>query len=696
MGLTFDIKPYILQFKKPAGTSRGTYTEHKVWYIYIYDSNNPEIKGIGECAPLPDLSCDLDNNYENNIKAACQIYINTKKIDYEALRNYPSILFGLETAVISYERGHFALYDTPFSNSKESILINGLIWMGDIVNMLTQVEEKIASGFKCIKLKIGSLSFDNEIQLIKNIRDKYPKELILRVDANGAFKPEEATEKLRLLSQFDIHSIEQPIKQGQWEKMKNLINTSPVPIALDEELIGVNKRADKIELIKYLQPQYIILKPSLHGGISGCNEWIEIAEKFNVNWWITSALESNIGLNAIAQWCSALNNKTFHGLGTGKLYTNNIQMPLKLEGQHLWFINYRRPVNIEGHIFTPEDIFNNKPEDIFKDRNIKPLTDFLKQWYSQSQYIEIQTSGSTGIPKTIKVSKTQMLNSASATCKYFNLKEGDKILLCLSLDYIAGKMMVVRAIQSGLNLNYSPPEGNPLKYTDQSFRLISMVPIQVYNTLQSKTETAKLLKSDILLIGGSALNKDLENQLENMPVNAYVSYGMAETLSHIALRKIQAENKNTHYKPLPDVEISLSESGTLIINAPQITDTTIFTNDLAEIYPDGTFSITGRKDNVIISGGLKFHIEDLESELHSLVNQPFVITSVNDTKFGEIIVLVVDKDINIKAITEHLPEYRIPKIIARINEIPLTNTGKINRLKVKEIIQSGDYTNLYK
>jgi len=696
MGLTFDIKPYVLQFLKPAGTSRGIYTEHKVWYINLYDSSNPDKKGIGECAPLPDLSCDFDDNYQKNIEIACQNYIKSQKIDYEALRGLPSILFGLETAVLNYERGNLALWNTPFSDSKQSILINGLIWMGDINSMQTQVEEKIASGFKCIKLKIGSLSFDDELQLIKSIRDKYSKDLIIRLDANGAFKPDNALEKLKALSKFNIHSIEQPVKQGQWELMKNLIDNSPIPIALDEELIGVNKKSDKINLIKSLKPRYIILKPSLHGGLSGCNEWIEIAEKYNVNWWITSALESNIGLNAIAQWCSTLNNNTFHGLGTGKLYTNNIQTPLKTDGQELWFMNFKKPITIEGHIFTPEDIFSNKPEQIFPGRNIKSLQDFLKQWYSDSLYIEIQTSGSTGKPKTIKVSKIQMLNSASATCKYFNLNEGDKILLCLSLDYIAGKMMVVRAIHSGLNLYYTIPDGNPLKNTDQDFKFISMVPIQVYNTLQNHNETANLSKSSILLIGGSALNNELEEQLKNLPIETYVSYGMAETLSHIALRKISKEESNKFYRPLPGVKLNISEYGTLVIDAPQITESVIYTNDLAKLNHDGTFSITGRKDNVIISGGLKFHIEEIENELYKFIDPPFVITSVNDIKFGETIVLVVDKDIDTKAITENMSEFSTPKIIAKIKEIPLTSTGKVNRIKIKEIIKSGDYINLYK
>jgi len=338
MSLKTSIEPYTLEFKKPAGTSRGVYQIHKVWFVRLFSPETPGYFGIGECAPLPDLSCDALPDYENILRLACQNFEHTGIIDYEALRSYPSILFGLETAMRHYERRSYALWDTPFSRSEEGIPINGLIWMGSYKAMAEQMEEKIRLGFKCIKLKIGAINFEQELDLLKRIRQRFTPEMItLRVDANGGFTPEEAPSKLARLSELGLHSIEQPIRAGQWNEMARLTATTPLPIALDEELIGCNVYSQKKALLAAIKPQYIILKPSLHGGISGCNEWIEIAKSLHIGWWITSALESNVGLNAIAQWCATLGNPMHQGLGTGLLYTNNIEMPLQIEGENLWY-----------------------------------------------------------------------------------------------------------------------------------------------------------------------------------------------------------------------------------------------------------------------------------------------------------------------------------------------------------------------
>lgn len=333
-----EIIPYTLYFKRPAKTSRGQYIDHQVWYVKVSDVSNPHNWGIGECAPLPDLSCDFDEDYEGNLKRFCQDLENNGTLDTEELRKYPSILFGLETALLHLKAESFRLFDTPFSKGEQGITINGLIWMGDSDYMLEQIESKIEQGFGCIKLKIGAINFEEELRLLKHIRKHFlAGEITLRVDANGAFSTEDALEKLKRLSELDLHSIEQPIKAGQWEEMARLCEVTPLPIALDEELIGVHETDKKKELLNIIRPQYIILKPTLHGGISGSVEWMELAEKQNIGWWITSALESNIGLNAIAQWCSTFDNDLPQGLGTGALYTNNIQMPLSIEKDQLWF-----------------------------------------------------------------------------------------------------------------------------------------------------------------------------------------------------------------------------------------------------------------------------------------------------------------------------------------------------------------------
>jgi o-succinylbenzoate synthase len=333
-----QITPRLLHFKQPAGTSRGVYNTRKAWYIEISSMENPSIKGIGECAPLPNLSCDDVPQYEEVLQQACSRVAREGNIPTESLRNYPSILFGLETALRHYETGSLALWDTPFSRGEAGIPINGLIWMGNFEEMYRQIEAKMEAGYRCIKLKIGAIDFDAELTLLKHIRSRFSvKDIELRVDANGAFSPAEAMHKLDALSKLDLHSIEQPIRAGQWEEMARLTARTPLPIALDEELIGHNTPEIKQELLSAIRPQYIILKPSLHGGICGSNEWIAEAEKQNIGWWVTSALESNIGLNAIAQWCATLHNALPQGLGTGQLFTDNIDLPLEIRKDCLWF-----------------------------------------------------------------------------------------------------------------------------------------------------------------------------------------------------------------------------------------------------------------------------------------------------------------------------------------------------------------------
>ena len=316
------------QFKRPSGTSRGILTEKHAWFIEIWNEDSPDIIGTGECSIIPGLSPDYktDEQYEQKLISVC----NNLSQD---LSDFPSIQFGLETALLDLKNGGKGIiFDNDFTNGKQKIAINGLIWMGEEAFMQEQIEQKIAEGFTTIKLKIGAIDFDSEIALLKSIRSRFSSEQItLRVDANGAFSFEEALNKLSILSKLDLHSIEQPIKAGQWKEMSQLCSSTPLPIALDEELIGVNLLKDKMKLLEVISPQYIILKPSLHGGIKGCKEWIELAEKLNVSWWMTSALESNVGLNAICQFTAEYNNNLPQGLGTGSLYIENTPTNLKVE-----------------------------------------------------------------------------------------------------------------------------------------------------------------------------------------------------------------------------------------------------------------------------------------------------------------------------------------------------------------------------
>lgn len=317
---------YILNFKQASGTSRGVLRKKETFFIEISDG----VKyGIGECGLLRGLSFDDVPDFEDQLKRVCRALEDGADVT-SLCADYPAIWMGVEMALKSFGADEpFHLYDTPFSKGTQSISINGLVWMGSIDFMRQQVFDKIGEGYDCIKLKIGALDFNLECQLLEEIRARYSSSVVtLRVDANGAFKPEEALEKLERLSKYELHSIEQPIAAGQFKFLKKLCAQTPIPIALDEELIGVLNKADKAAILEIIQPQYIILKPSLLGGFAAAEEWITLAKERNIGWWITSALESNIGLNAIAQWTATLNTSMPQGLGTGGLFTNNIESPL--------------------------------------------------------------------------------------------------------------------------------------------------------------------------------------------------------------------------------------------------------------------------------------------------------------------------------------------------------------------------------
>ena len=323
-------KKYILEFKRPSGTSRGIMTHKETFFIIL---ERDKRFGIGECGILRGLSVDDVPGYEAKLKWTCDnIHLGKDQL-WKALMQYPSIQFGVEQAFLSFNsEDPYLLYPSEFTQNNSPIAINGLIWMGDERFMHQQIQKKLEEGFKCIKLKIGAIDFEKEIALLKSIRNTYSeKEIELRVDANGAFIPSEAMAKLERLSLYGLHSIEQPIKAGNTNEMTELCLNTPIPIALDEELIGITDVTEKEKLLQIIRPQYIILKPSLVGGFRGSMEWIKIAEKLNIKWWVTSALESNIGLNAIAQWTFTLNNPLPQGLGTGGLYTNNFKCPLKVK-----------------------------------------------------------------------------------------------------------------------------------------------------------------------------------------------------------------------------------------------------------------------------------------------------------------------------------------------------------------------------
>ena len=334
--MTASYQKYTLNFKQPSGTSRGILKTKDTWFIIIASEGK---KGIGECGMFRGLSIDDRPDFEAVLNWTCKNIFLGKEVLISKLKEFPSMQFGVEMAFLDLENQFpFELFPSKFTEGTDEIPINGLIWMGSEAFMKQQIQAKVEEGFTCIKLKIGAIDFQTELDLLKSIRTHFSAdEIELRVDANGAFTPIDALEKLKRLSEYNLHSIEQPIKQGQVEEMAKLCQSSPLAIALDEELIGVFDVTDKYDLLQMIQPQYIILKPTLVGGFHGSNDWIEAAENSKIAYWITSALESNVGLNAIAQWTYTLESDRPQGLGTGGLFTNNFDSPLDVKNGALHY-----------------------------------------------------------------------------------------------------------------------------------------------------------------------------------------------------------------------------------------------------------------------------------------------------------------------------------------------------------------------
>ncbi|MGA0560020.1 o-succinylbenzoate synthase [Larkinella sp. VNQ87] len=346
MSLKADFLKYTLYFTFEAGTSRGVLTEKDSYFVRICDEDDPTVVGWGECAPLRGLSIDDRSDFADQLRQTCDLF---NQLDLQLFHwnipiflqlvsdRLPSILFGFETAMRDYiNGGKRTVFSNDFATGDRAIPINGLVWMGNPDFMRRQIEEKLEAGYSTIKLKIGAIDFQQECDLLDSIRSRFDaNQITIRVDANGAFSPDDALPKLRQLATYDLHSIEQPIRPGQPDLLHQLCRESPVPIALDEELIGCMEYVEKRKLLKAIQPQYIILKPTLLGGFAHCDQWIELANVLGIGWWMTSALESNVGLNAIAQYTAQFKNPLPQGLGTGQLYHNNFESPLVIDNGFL-------------------------------------------------------------------------------------------------------------------------------------------------------------------------------------------------------------------------------------------------------------------------------------------------------------------------------------------------------------------------
>ena len=697
----------VLKFKEPAGTSRGVMQERRVWYVEARAMvGGKAMWGIGECAPLPRLSCDDLPDYEEKLAMACRLWEQTHRIPRETLLPYPSILMGLETAERSLNGtirwgDPFCVFNSTFGRGEAGILINGLVWMGTAEEMRRRMEDKLRCGFRCIKLKIGALDFEEELALIGSLRNRFSEEMTeLRLDANGAFSPKEAIGRLEQLSRMGIHSMEQPISAGQWEEMAYLCRESPIPIALDEELIGINQREMKIRLLDEIRPQFIVLKPSLHGGFSGIEEWENLADERGIGHWVTSALESNVGLNAIAQWYAFRKsqknacewqekreeNEFPQGLGTGALFVENHQgVRLEIVGDRLW----RE---------TAEDR-----------QQLRAIRQFECDWNDASvKTFTLHTSGSTGVPQQVEAKKRDMQMSAERTIAFFGLSPGSTALLCLPTEYVAGLMMLVRTVVGRLNLISVVPTLHPYRELSVAPDFAALTPAQAAATLEVPSERHLLEETSCLLLGGGRVSDRLAAQLQCCRGAVWSSYGMTETLSHVALRRINGADQSEFYMPLEGVRISKTIDGCLQIDDDVLQLHALKTHDLGEINADGTFRVLGRTDNVINSGGLKFDLEDLETKLADLPFR-FMLTAVPDANYGEVLTLLIEAtSVAAETLKEwgveiHAPgdlstcnsllslcrtrlERRaVPKHFFLIDQLPRTKNGKLARSAARDV-----------
>ena len=660
--LTATYQKHSLIFNRPAGTSRGILYEKDSWFLLLSDSTGQQ--GIGECSLLPGLSPDDREGFREELERVCA-NINTPRAELlSSLTLWPSIRFGLEMALTDLAGGgKQVLFASPFVNGEQPIPINGLIWMGDKSWMLKQLEDKLKEGYQVLKLKVGAIDFEAECAILASVRERFgPDRVTLRLDANGAFTPQEAERKLERLARYQIHSIEQPIAPGQPDSMSRICQTSPIPVALDEELIGCYDPAIQQQLLEQIRPAYIILKPSLLGGFAASEQWITAADQLGIGWWVTSALESNIGLNAIAQWSAQLSNRLPQGLGTGSLYCNNFASPLRVEAGALHYhpelpfdlrmLGIGKPVHwqsmpllIGGETLQGEELRTRAREWLTaEDQQWQELGAFLIQWLDHNDSVSVSTSGSTGTPKVIALSKIAMMASAHATAQRLGLYDHKSALLALSLRTVAGMMMVVRAMLCRLPLELVPHYGNPLRHChdDRVPQFAALVPAQVFNALQEESSKAKLRQIRTLILGGGDLPRGVEKELLTFPNAVYHTFGMTETYSHIALRRVNGPKADSRYRLLPGVEASTDQRGCLVINAPHLGIARMVTNDMVQFTEPDRFEWLGRYDHVVNRGGQKLIAESLEIRIAPLLDKPFFVAAIPHDKLGEVPALMIE------------------------------------------------------
>ena len=635
-GLEMEVVNRPLTFKKPAKTSRDVMTEKPNYYLKATDNTGKTV--MGECSLIPGLSLESEQDAVDELnRLAAGTSLSMRDVPLEL----PSVRFAVEMILIEFCNVQL---ESGFSKGRRGLDINGLVWMDNTNSMLRQLDSLVKRGFKTIKIKVGALPFNKELELLSEVRRRCPVgEYILRVDANGAFH-KDTVDKLNALDEFQLHSIEQPITAGNTVVMSEVCRLSTVPIALDEELIGVFSKEDKKALLKEIRPDYVVLKPSLIGGLSETTEWIEVANKLSIGWWVTSALESNVGLTAIANWTGWLvehfkeGELTVSGLGTGSLYSNNIESDLEIIEGKLWHKSAGKlciddrtwKLDLEG----AREFYG----DTFREAWTDDLASFLLEWFESDNDIECRTSGSTGKPKIIKHTRAALTSSAEDTLKFFCLARKSKIILALPTEFIAGKMMVIRAITG--NHDLIAVSSNLETLWDSNADFVALTPHQL-SKIKKKSTPKSFPSVKTILLGGSPVSDDLLSIIPS-DINVYEGYGMTETITHVALRKRVAGILPKPYKALPGVRFKKTDDNRLVISAEKRNVTDLVTDDIIDLQDSESFDWLSRASNIINSGGIKFIPEELERKLRTVINHDLLIYSVDDRQLGEKIMLQLE------------------------------------------------------
>lgn len=715
--LTLTPVPFTLHFQRPAATSRGVLRARDV---VVLRAERDGVVGWGECGVVPGLSRDDRPDYVDAVRSVCEAVNDGADPSGLDLTDLPSVAFGLEMALLDLATdGQQRLFDTPFSHGEATLPTHGLVWMDTPAGMLAQVERKVSQGCRVIKLKVGALPFEEELALLAELRQRWPAGVIeLRLDANGAWQPGEALDRLQRLADLDVAFLEQPIRPGQPNEMATLCAASPIPIALDEELVAAT---DPAQLLATIRPQHIVLKPSLLGGFAACERWIDVAERLAVQWWINSLLESNIGLNAIAQWTSALDDNRVHGLGTGQLFTNNVLSPLRLDGCGLridrsarWrFDGFEQgacePMTTASLTIGPltyhrHDLLAPQSSSESSDNQLAAL-DFCRRYLSGADEFVVHTSGSTGAPKVISLRREQMAASAWATGQALGLAAGMGALVCLPVRYIAGQMMLARGLELGLAMTLVEPSADPLADlpSDANFDFTAVVPLQLETLLEQPAYRPRLDQMQAILVGGAPVSAALERRVQTLTAPVYHTYGMTETATHVALRRLNGPDASPCFNPLPGVDIDVDSRGCLRVKGPMTLDRWLQTNDLVEVAAlrsptpplprSPSFRWLGRYDNVINSGGVKVQVETVEAAVErawlalELAARRFFVAGVPNERLGEVVTLVIEgyplsSEVEAALLAEtcaRLERFQRPRRVDYRPQLAETATGKIDR-----------------